>query len=134
MDAGSSSVIRLGVLVAVVAASGSACQDVVPSRGSSAHIAAVTAKVDGAFVARNTDGTTDWPTHGLDYAETRFSRLDQITAANVKDIGLLWSYDLESTRGVEATPLVVEHRACDRRADGNANLDVRSRSAARGRL
>ena len=49
----------------------------------------------------------DWPTHGLDYAETRFSPLKGVNAANVKDLGLLWTYDLESTRGVEATPLVV---------------------------
>ena len=45
--------------------------------------------------------------HGLDYAETRFSRLTQINADNVKALGLVWAYDLESTRGVEATPLVV---------------------------
>jgi quinohemoprotein ethanol dehydrogenase len=25
-----------------------------------------------------------------------------------KELGLVWSYDLESTRGVEATPLVVD--------------------------
>lgn len=49
----------------------------------------------------------EWPSHGLDYAETRFSRLTQINADNVKDLGLAWSYNLESARGVEATPLVV---------------------------
>jgi quinohemoprotein ethanol dehydrogenase len=26
----------------------------------------------------------------------------------VKDLGLVWSYNLESTRGVESTPLVVD--------------------------
>ena len=26
----------------------------------------------------------------------------------MKELGLVWSYDLESTRGVEATPLVVD--------------------------
>ena len=50
----------------------------------------------------------DWPTYGLDYAETRFSPLRSITDSNVRDLGLLWSYDLESTRGVEATPIVVD--------------------------
>ncbi len=49
----------------------------------------------------------DWPTIGLDAAETRHSPLAQITPANVGRLGLLWSYDLQSTRGVEATPLVV---------------------------
>ncbi len=50
----------------------------------------------------------NWALHGSDYAETRFSTLTQITTDNVKQLGLVWSYDLESTRGVEATPLVVD--------------------------
>jgi len=78
------------------------------AKGSKAHIAAVTQKVDGAFIRANEARTNDWPSHGLDYAETRFSRLNQISTANVKDLGLVWSYNLESTRGVEATPLVVD--------------------------
>ncbi|WP_265923272.1 PQQ-dependent dehydrogenase, methanol/ethanol family [Cupriavidus nantongensis] len=66
------------------------------------------AKVDGAFISANASTTRDWPSHGLDYAETRFSRLRQIDTANVRQLGLVWSYNLESTRGVEATPLVVD--------------------------
>ncbi|MDK3023130.1 PQQ-dependent dehydrogenase, methanol/ethanol family [Cupriavidus taiwanensis] len=66
------------------------------------------ARVDGAFISANASTSRDWPSHGLDYAETRFSRLRQIDAANVRNLGLVWSYDLESTRGVEATPLVVD--------------------------
>ena len=49
----------------------------------------------------------DWPTHGLDPAETRHSKLNQIDDSNVARLGLAWSYDLESTRSVEATPIVV---------------------------
>jgi quinohemoprotein ethanol dehydrogenase len=78
------------------------------AKGSKAHIAAVTKKVDGAFIRANEARTNDWPSHGLDYAETRFSKLEQVNAGNVKDLGLAWSYNLESTRGVEATPLVVD--------------------------
>ena len=50
----------------------------------------------------------DWPAVGLDFGETRFSKLDQINTGNVKNLGLAWSYDLESARGVEATPIVVD--------------------------
>lgn len=78
------------------------------AKGTPQHIKAVTTKVDGASIRANTKATKDWPSYGLDYAETRFSRLTQITDANVKDLGLAWSYNLESTRGVEATPLVVD--------------------------
>jgi quinohemoprotein ethanol dehydrogenase len=77
-------------------------------KGSPEHIQAVTARIDGAAVRANTATSRDWPSHGLDYAETRFSRLKQVDAGNVKQLGLAWSYDLESTRGVEATPLVVD--------------------------
>lgn len=79
-----------------------------PDKGSVEHIRAVTGKVDGAAIQANAKGTRDWPSYGLDYAETRFSRLKRIHAGNVKDLGLVWSYNLESTRGVEATPLVVD--------------------------
>lgn len=50
----------------------------------------------------------DWPTHGLDYAETRFSRLEQINTGNVKDLGLAWSHELGTRRGIEATPIVID--------------------------
>ncbi|WP_372658086.1 PQQ-dependent dehydrogenase, methanol/ethanol family [Hydrogenophaga sp.] len=65
------------------------------------------APVNEAFFRANAQQTADWPSYGLDYAETRHSRLEQINAANVGKLGLVWSYDLESNRGVESTPLVV---------------------------
>ncbi|MGD9550315.1 MAG: PQQ-dependent dehydrogenase, methanol/ethanol family, partial [Burkholderiaceae bacterium] len=79
-----------------------------PAQASAARIAAATRKVDGNFIRANEAKTNDWPSYGLDYAETRFSKLDQINTGNVKNLGLAWSYDLGSKRGVEATPLVVD--------------------------
>jgi quinohemoprotein ethanol dehydrogenase len=78
------------------------------TKGSPDHIKAVTSAIDSAAITANTATSKDWPTYGLDYAETRFSKLNQISAENVKDIGLMWTYNLESIRGVEATPLVVD--------------------------
>jgi alcohol dehydrogenase (cytochrome c)/quinohemoprotein ethanol dehydrogenase len=49
-----------------------------------------------------------WMSHGRTYGEQRFSPLDQITTANVKDLGLSWYVDLDTNRGQEATPLVVD--------------------------
>jgi PQQ-dependent dehydrogenase (methanol/ethanol family) len=98
-------VLQLGV-AATLALSGTAQAQ--PAKGSPEHVRAVTGKVDGASIRANAARGADWPSYGLDYAETRFSRLGQISAANVKDLGLVWSYDLESNRGVEATPLVVD--------------------------
>ncbi len=50
----------------------------------------------------------EWLTHGRNYAETRFSPLKQINAANVARLGLAWSFDTETTRGLEATPIVAD--------------------------
>jgi quinohemoprotein ethanol dehydrogenase len=69
---------------------------------------AAPANVTGASIQANAKTGKDWPSYGLDYAETRFSRLTQISDANVKTLGLAWTYNLESTRGVESTPLVVD--------------------------
>jgi quinohemoprotein ethanol dehydrogenase len=79
-----------------------------PAKGSPAHITAAINQVNAAFMKNNAQQTADWPSYGLDYAETRHSKLNQITTSNVKELGLVWSYNLESKRGVEATPLVVD--------------------------
>ena len=94
---------------AALAPPGAAAQTAgVALKGSAAHVQAATARVDGRFIQGNRTSGRDWPSYGLDYAETRHSALKQINAGNVKELGLVWSYSLESTRGVEATPLVVD--------------------------
>ncbi|MDU6674064.1 MAG: PQQ-binding-like beta-propeller repeat protein, partial [Bradyrhizobium sp.] len=75
---------------------------------SADRIKAAISAVDSTMIKANTATSKDWPTIGLDYAETRFSRLDKINTDNVKDLGLAWSYNLDSERGVEATPVVVD--------------------------
>jgi PQQ-dependent dehydrogenase (methanol/ethanol family) len=46
--------------------------------------------------------------YGRTYSEQRFSPLEKINAENVKELGLAWSYDLKTQRGVEATSIVVD--------------------------
>jgi quinohemoprotein ethanol dehydrogenase len=50
-----------------------------------------------------------WPTTGGDHSEQRFSSLAQITPTNVATLGLSWQSDLDSTRGIEATPIMVDN-------------------------
>ncbi|MEX1664255.1 PQQ-dependent dehydrogenase, methanol/ethanol family [Zhongshania arctica] len=50
----------------------------------------------------------EWSKHGGSDAEQRFSPLEQITPANVEQLGLAWAFDLGVSRGIEATPLVVD--------------------------
>ncbi len=52
----------------------------------------------------------DWLSHGRTYDEQRFSPLDMIDTDNVRDLGLAWFADLDTTRGQEATPLVIDAR------------------------
>ncbi len=96
-------VIRLLMIFAVV----SWCDAALAASANSAASGAA-AGVDSHSIEANSATTRDWPTYGLDYSETRFSRLTQINANTVKDLGLVWSYDLQSSRGVESTPLVVD--------------------------
>ncbi|OJU17903.1 MULTISPECIES: PQQ-dependent dehydrogenase, methanol/ethanol family [unclassified Sphingomonas] len=50
----------------------------------------------------------DWPTPGGDAGKTHFSRLGEITPANVGTLGFAWAYDLGTGRGQEATPVVID--------------------------
>jgi quinohemoprotein ethanol dehydrogenase len=53
-----------------------------------------------------TDDAADWTMYGRTYDEQRFSPLKQINEQNVSKLGLVWSRELGTTRGLEATPLV----------------------------
>jgi quinohemoprotein ethanol dehydrogenase len=50
----------------------------------------------------------NWMTYGRTYDEQRFSPLNQINDQNVSRLGLAWYYDLDTNRGQEATPIVVD--------------------------
>ena len=49
----------------------------------------------------------EWTLPGRDYAGTRYSPLDQITAANAGNLRLAWSFSTGFARGFEGQPLVV---------------------------
>ena len=71
------------------------------------QLRAATARVDADFIRRNAATGRDWPSYGLNFSENRFSPLTGITTENAAQLGLAWSYDLGSRRGVQATPVVV---------------------------
>ena len=56
---------------------------------------------------RNTDQeSSNWLMYGRTYDDHRFSPLKQINEETVGKLGLAWSRELGTTRGLEATPLV----------------------------
>jgi quinohemoprotein ethanol dehydrogenase len=62
---------------------------------------------DKRLLAAASDGA-DWLTYGRTYNEQRYSPLTQINDKNVDRLGLEWSADLDTARGQEATPIVVD--------------------------
>ncbi|TFG51223.1 MAG: PQQ-dependent dehydrogenase, methanol/ethanol family, partial [Gemmatimonadales bacterium] len=50
----------------------------------------------------------NWLTHGRTYSEQRFSPLTAVNTETVGQLGLAWSYELKTPRGISATPLVVD--------------------------
>ncbi len=60
-----------------------------------------------AALARGTAPDEGWLRHGRTDDEQRFSPLAEIDETNVASLGLAWSFDLETSHGVESTPLVV---------------------------
>ena len=62
--------------------------------------------VDDATLSAADSDAANWLTYGRTYSEQRFSPLKQIDEQTVSRLGLTWSYDLATLRGLEATPLV----------------------------
>lgn len=50
----------------------------------------------------------NWLTYGGTYAEQRYSTLEQVNDGNVKQLGLAWAVELDTARGQEGTPIVVD--------------------------
>ena len=98
---------RAAVAAVFVALAGAVLVRVVlPANSEAAK--APRARVDQARLDNAPSEPQNWMTYGGDYAEQRFSRLAQVTKDNVSKLGLAWSFEFDSNRGQEATPLVVD--------------------------
>ncbi|MEK7266326.1 MAG: PQQ-dependent dehydrogenase, methanol/ethanol family, partial [Pseudomonadota bacterium] len=64
------------------------------------------AGIDAAAIIAADDNPGEWLSHGRTYSEQRFSPLDQVSSANVGELGLAWAFDLGVSRGIEVTPIV----------------------------
>src|SRR6188474_1321960 len=64
--------------------------------------------VDDARLRAAENEPESWLTYGGTYSEQRYSRLAQIDANNVEQLGLAWYFDTKLPRGHEATPIVVD--------------------------
>lgn len=64
--------------------------------------------VDASRIINAESNNADWLSHGRTYSEQRHSPLDTINRSNVEQLGLAWDFELDTDRGQEATPLVID--------------------------
>ena len=95
---------RAGITVAVVWLAACARQPATPPSAAAPTVRA--AAVDGERLARAEP--EQWFTPGRDANGTYFSPLTDITTDNVGRLGFAWEYKLGTSRGQEATPLVID--------------------------
>jgi quinohemoprotein ethanol dehydrogenase len=75
---------------------------------SSPQRPASAANVDAARLSHPDADPGNWMSYGRTYSEQRFSPLKQINDQNVGQLALAWYVDLDTRRGQEATPIVVD--------------------------
>jgi PQQ-dependent dehydrogenase (methanol/ethanol family) len=96
---------QIAVWAALLLSAG--CRDT-PSKGLAEANAAPVAEQSGLVtIANDSPDDGQWLRPAKDFASTRYSRLDQITAANVGDLKVAWTFATGADRGHEAAPLVV---------------------------
>ncbi len=64
--------------------------------------------IDAARLVNADADSANWITHGRTYSEQRYSPLDQVNTRTVAGLGLAWFADMDTARGQEATPLVMD--------------------------
>ena len=64
--------------------------------------------VDDAYLRNAAEDPANWLLYGRTYEDQRFSPLEQINQETIGELGLAWSLELDTTRGLEATPLVLD--------------------------
>ncbi|MEY3666995.1 MAG: hypothetical protein RL572_535 [Pseudomonadota bacterium] len=111
-----STIVKLSALVSaalLLAACGPATETPPPAASTAPAAAppvaeAYSAAVNTARLVAADSEPGNWMSNGRDYGEQRFSPLDQLTTENVSQLSLAWYADIDTSRGQEATPIVVD--------------------------
>ena len=77
-------------------------------KGSKEHIAKVTSAITDEALMNADAQQGDWLSYGRNYQEDRYSDLKDINKENIKDLGLAWSAEIGTKKGLLATPIVVD--------------------------
>ena len=94
--------IRIGLLTLIIVAA-AGCG----SPNSSREVASGAGGVAGKLSVPMAHDDGQWLMAAKDYANTRYSSLDQINTANAGDLRVAWTFSTGAIHGHEAAPLVV---------------------------
>lgn len=98
-------VVALGYPIGVTAQSPTPTTTLAPAASTSPSGAAVLNNARANFAPADPPG--EWHRQARDYANTRYSPLDQITTENVAKLRVAWTFSDGTQNGHEAAPLVV---------------------------
>ena len=96
------------VLVLLLAGLPGFADDLGGNTAAGPDVASPVGAVTAARIMRADREPGNWLAHGRTYDEQRFSPLDSINRESVRRLGFAWQQDTASTRGLEATPIVVD--------------------------
>jgi len=99
--------ICLAVLVMITGSVAAADGDITTALGDRGGFGS-SAAVDGERIRAADKEPGNWMSTGRTYDEQRYSPLTEITTDNVDQLGLAWHFDLNTHRGLEATPLAID--------------------------
>lgn len=100
--------LECAALVAIVACSGTKTPDERGQAPASPVQTPAAGRTNGGPPAQQTEDG-QWTMPAKNYASTRFSGLNEITADNVKGLHLAWTFETGILRGQESAPLVVNN-------------------------
>src|SRR5690348_16516559 len=86
---------------------GAAPEGAAPGKAGPAHPKGAAA-VDSARLLAADKEPGSWLAAGRDYSEQRYSPLTGINKGNIGKLGLAWYGDVDTERGQESTPVVVD--------------------------
>ena len=81
---------------------------VVVAAGAAAYSQSGAGASTGTAVASRNSKDVEWTQHGGDPNEQRYSKLNQVTADNVGQLGLAWYADIPERGGYQSTPLMID--------------------------
>ena len=97
-----------GIMALTLAACGAPRESADTVEVPAPEVEAQFADVDTARILAASETPQEWLTYGGNYDETRHSPLQKVNVETVERLGVAWTYDLRTARGVESTPIVVD--------------------------